>query len=228
MIPLTLGPPTPTGEATTAPADRPRRVLAFGAHCDDVEIGAGGMLRALDRAPTPLHLHVVVLTSTPERAAETRAALPAFAPGAQVTVEVHALRDGRLPAQWDLAKDIVEETAARVRPDLVLAPHRHDAHQDHTTLAALVTTAFRDHLVLGYEIPKWDGDLGRSGATHYLPLSEADLSAKCALLREHYPSQRSHDWFLDETFRGLARLRGIECRAPYAEAFRVEKALLGL
>ena len=93
-------------------------------------------------------------------------------------------------------------------------------------LAELVSTEFRDHLVLHYEIPKWDGDLGRSRLTHYVALEERHIALKCRLLAEHFPSQVGHDWFEDETFRGLARLRGMECRAPFAEAFAVSKALL--
>ncbi|MGI8576217.1 MAG: PIG-L deacetylase family protein [Egibacteraceae bacterium] len=205
-----------------------RSVLAFGAHCDDVEIGAGATLLRLAGSAVDLRVRVVVLSSTPERAEETRSSIPSFLPGVQVDLEVHALRDGRLPAQWDQAKDIVEAVAATFEPDVVLAPHRRDAHQDHATLAALVTTAFRDHLVLGYEIPKWDGDLSRAAPTHYVALTDEQITRKCALLRKHYPSQLGHDWFIDETFRGLARLRGMECRADYAEAFHVEKALLTL
>jgi LmbE family N-acetylglucosaminyl deacetylase len=136
------------------------------------------------------------------------------------------LPDGRVPAHWDEAKAAVEELRARTDPDLLFAPTRSDAHQDHRALAKLVPTAFRDHLVLGYEIAKWDGDLGRPIA--YQPLTPELAEAKVALLHEHYPSQHQRSWFDREAFLGLARIRGIECQARYAEAFHIEKVTLDL
>ena len=111
-------------------------------------------------------------------------------------------------------------------PDLVLAPSRTDAHQDHRTVAELVTSAFRDALVLHYEIPKWDGDLAPQNV--YLPLDDATARRKVALLHDCYPSQKDRDWWDDEVFLGLARLRGVECRSRYAEAFTCHKAVVRL
>ena len=111
-------------------------------------------------------------------------------------------------------------------PDLILAPSPHDAHQDHRTLAELVPTVFRDHLAWGYEILKWDGDLRQPVA--YLPLAEPVLREKVAKLHEHYGSQRDRSWFDQETFSGLARIRGVQCHARYAEAFHVSKLVLGV
>lgn len=207
-------------------ADGGLEVLALGAHCDDVEIGAGGTLLRLAEDVPGLRLHVAVLTSTPARAAEAHASAKAFGAPAEVSTEVHALPDGRLPAHWGEVKDVLEDLAARTRPDVVLCPTRHDAHQDHALLGSLVTTAFRDHLVLRYEVPKWDGDLGATRPTCYVPLSPAQLDRKCTLLAECFPSQHGRDWFGDETFRALARLRGMECRAPYAEAFAADALVL--
>src|SRR4029453_5888317 len=130
------------------------------------------------------------------------------------------------PAHWGRAKAIVEEAARTGTADLVLAPALDDAHQDHRTLAELVITAFRDSLVLRYEIPKWDGDLGRPNV--YVPLPEAVARRKVELLHASYPSQKARDWWDDEVFLGLARLRGMECRSKYAEGFRVDKAVLEL
>jgi LmbE family N-acetylglucosaminyl deacetylase len=203
------------------------RVLALAAHSDDIEIGAGGTLLALNDDVAGLDVHYVVLTADRERAAEAQASAAAFLPDAQLTVAVHGLTDGHLPAEWGETKDILQELAAQQLPDLILSPTPVDAHQDHRTLAEIVPTAFRDSLVLQYEIPKWDGDLGLGRPTHYVPLTAAQMQRKCELLHEHFGSQKSRDWFSDETFRGLARLRGIECRAPYAEAFAVPKAVLG-
>ncbi|MGW1088307.1 PIG-L deacetylase family protein [Streptomyces sp. NPDC002596] len=161
-----------------------------------------------------------------EREQEERAALAAFCPGADLGLTVHKLPDGRLPAHWDEAKGTVEELRATTEPDLVLAPRTDDAHQDHRGLAKLMTTAFRDHLVLGYEIVKWDGDLGRPAA--YQPLAPEIAEEKVRLLQEHYPSQQHRPWYDREAFLGLARIRGIESNARYAEAFAVTKLTLDL
>lgn len=201
---------------------RPLRVLALGAHCDDIEIGAGATLRALARHRPDTHFAAVVLTSVPVRAAESRACLSAFVAPATIDITIHDLPDTRLPAHFDAVKDVLAGLSRRPW-DLVLTHHRHDAHQDHRMLGEFVPTAFRDHLVWHFEIPKWDGDLGRSEANTYVPLSAQDLATKWAILDEHYLSQRGKDWWDQETFTALARLRGMECRAPYAEAFRVEK-----
>lgn len=156
------------------------------------------------------------------REPEAYAAAAAFAPGGRVVVA--DLPDGRLPAVWERVKDLLEKLARTVRPALVLAPQQSDAHQDHRLLAQLVPTVWRDELLLGYEIPKWDGDLGRP--SHYVPLTPELARRKWELLDGCYPSQRGRDWWDAETFLGLARLRGVECRSPYAEAFTVPKAVL--
>lgn len=204
----------------------PRRVLAIGAHCDDIEIGAGGTLHTWAQAAPDTEFTCVVLTSTPERAAESRACLVALLAPATVEVVVHDLRDTRLPVDYDRVKDILGELS-RQPWDVVLTHQRHDAHQDHRLLGESAPTAFRDHLVLQFEIPKWDGDLGTSGANVYQPLTEDAVAAKWAALDAHYVSQRGKDWWDAETFSALARLRGMECRHRYAEAFRCEKAVLG-
>jgi LmbE family N-acetylglucosaminyl deacetylase len=203
------------------------RIVAVGAHCDDIAIGAGGTLLALCLARPGLRVDALVLTGGGgEREQEERAALAAFCPGADLRLTVLKLADGRLPAQWEEAKAAVEELRGQSEPDLVLAPRTDDAHQDHRGLAKLMTTAFRDHLVLGYEIVKWDGDLGRM--TAYQPLSAETAEQKVRLLQEHYPSQRQRPWYDREAFLGLARIRGIECHARYAEAFAVTKLTLDL
>lgn len=204
------------------PADGPLSVLAIGAHPDDIEIGAGGLLLRL--AGGDLKVRYVVLTGTAERQREARSAARAFLPGADLEVELFDLPEGRFPAVWDQVKGIIEDQAGRFAPDLVIAPSAGDAHQDHRTVGEIVPTAFRDHLYLGYEIPKWDGDLGRP--TVYLPLSAEDARRKVELLSQCYPSQRGRDWWDEEVFLGLARLRGVECKSPYAEAFNCGKAVI--
>jgi LmbE family N-acetylglucosaminyl deacetylase len=201
---------------------RVRKVVALGAHCDDIAIGAGGTLLTLCAANPGLRVDALVLSGGgTEREDEERAALAAFCPGAALDVTVHKLPDGRLPAHWDEAKAALEDLRARTDPDLILAPRTEDAHQDHRGLAQLVPTVYRDHLALGYEIVKWDADLG--SPTAYQPLSAEVAERKVALLQQHYASQRHRPWYDREAFLGLARIRGIECQARYAEAFAVRK-----
>jgi len=206
-------------------ADRPGRVLLLGAHPDDIEIGCGGTLLRMARDWPGLPVTVVVLTGTPERQEEARRAAELFLPGCDVTVHTFDLPDGRLPSVWGDVKERLEDVAARTPGvDVVLAPRVEDAHQDHRLLAGLVTTVWRDHLVLGYEIPKWDGDLGRPSV--YVALEEAVAHEKVRLLGKAYPSQVGRDWWDEEMFLGLARLRGMECRARYAEGFTLSKLAL--
>jgi LmbE family N-acetylglucosaminyl deacetylase len=200
----------------------PRSVLVIGAHPDDIEIGAGGLLLGLARSRP--RVRYVVLSGTELRHEEARAAAGEFLAGAELTVELHDLPEGRLPAVWGVVKDLLEDVARSVTPDIVIAPSAGDAHQDHRTIAELIPTVFRNQLYLGYEIPKWDGDIGRP--TVYYPLPDEDARRKVELLHKCYPSQRGRDWWDDEVFLGLARLRGMECRARYAEAFNCGKSLL--
>jgi LmbE family N-acetylglucosaminyl deacetylase len=204
-----------------------RAVAAIGAHCDDIAIGAGATLLSICQANPRVRVDVLVLSGGgTEREDEERAALAAFCPCADLQITVLKIPDGRLPAHWDEAKASLEDFRAQTDPDLLFAPNRLDAHQDHRNLAYLAPTAFRDHLILGYEIVKWDGDLGRPIA--YQPLNSALLEAKIALLQDHYPSQRHRPWYDREAFLGLARIRGIECGTRYAEAFHVNKIALDL
>lgn len=201
----------------------PRHLVALGAHPDDIEIACGGTLLRLAADVPGLTAEFVLATGSPERLDEARHAAALFLPGRDVTLRTGGLPDGRLPAHWNAVKELLEDTARRPA-DLVLAPRTDDAHQDHRVVAELATTVWRDHLVLRYEIPKWDGDLGRPWL--YVPLTEEQMREKAERLRKAYPSQAGRDWFDDDVFCGLARLRGMECRAPYAEAFVTNKAVL--
>jgi LmbE family N-acetylglucosaminyl deacetylase len=214
MLPLQL----------TAPSDRPLSVLAVGAHPDDIEIGAGGTLLSLAESQAGLRARYVVLTGTADRQQEARNAASSFLPAAVLTVELLDLPEGRLPAAWDRVKEALERVALSCSPDLILAPSRDDAHQDHQVIAEIVPSVFRDQLYLAYEIPKWDGDLCRPSM--YFPLSGDTARRKVELLNKCYPSQRNRDWWDDEVFLGMARLRGMECRASYAEAFTCTKSLI--
>ncbi|GAB3819223.1 PIG-L deacetylase family protein [Kribbella italica] len=200
----------------------PVHLVALGAHPDDIEIGCGGTLLRLAETVPGLTAEFVIATGTPVRLEEARRAAELFLPGCEVTVTSAELPDGRLPTYWEDVKELLETAARGRRPDLVLAPSRTDAHQDHRCVAELATTVWRDHLVLNYEIPKWDGDFSRPWL--YVALTEEQLREKVARLHKAYPSQVPHDWFDEEVFAGLARLRGMECRARYAEAFTTAKA----
>jgi LmbE family N-acetylglucosaminyl deacetylase len=205
---------------------RPLHLALLGAHCDDIEIGCGGLVLDLAGRGALARVDALIATSTPEREAESRASLAAFCAPAAHDVHVGALPDGRLPGHWNEAKDLLHRFAAGTSPDVVLAPSPADAHQDHRLLGELVRTAFRDHLVLHYEIPKWDGDLGAGRPQTYWPLTAELVQRKYALMEAHYPSQRGHDWFRADTFTALARLRGMECRSEYAEAFSCPAVVL--
>jgi LmbE family N-acetylglucosaminyl deacetylase len=208
----------------TTPADRPLSVLAIGAHPDDIEIGAGGMLLGLAESRPGLRARYVVLTGTEDRRLEARNAAHAFLPGSDLAIELSDLPEGRLSAAWERVKEVLERVAQSCAPDLIVAPSREDAHQDHRVIGEIVPTVFRDHLYLAYEIPKWDGDLGRPSM--YFPLPADKARRKVELLHKCFPSQRDRDWWDDEVFLGLARLRGMECRAPYAEGFTCAKSLI--
>ena len=205
---------------------QPPAVLVVGAHPDDIEIGAGGTLLTLALAYPGLRVHYVVLTGAPRRQAEARNAAAAFLPAADLEAELHSLPDGRLPSVWGEVKALLEQVAQNCSPDLVIGPWRGDAHQDHRTVAEIVPTVLRDSLFLGYEIPKWDGDLGRPSV--YLPLPEDTMRLKLELLNKCFPSQHHRDWWDDEAFLGIARLRGTECRFRYAEAFHSTKTVIAV
>lgn len=198
-------------------------VLCLAAHPDDVEIGCGGTLLELIAARPETRLRFVTLTGSDERQQEALAAAEAFAPGS--TSRFGGLPDGRLPAHWAQVKQLLEDVAAEDGPpDLIFAPRRDDAHQDHRLISELVPTVWRNALVMEYEIPKWDGDLGP--VSTYVAIPEATARRKFDLLDRVYLSQLGRDWWSEDTFLSLMRLRGIECRTRYAEGFVVRKQRL--
>jgi LmbE family N-acetylglucosaminyl deacetylase len=199
--------------------------VCLGAHPDDIEIGCGGTLLAL-AASHRLTVDYVLMTGTEDRQQEARTAASHFLAGADVSYHLHDLPDGRLPGQWNEVKQRLEDVAKVHRADLVLAPRLDDAHQDHRLVAQLVSTVWRGALVLHYEIPKWDGDLGL--VTHYVALDEATVGQKISILNKAFPSQVDRGWWDDETFRAILRLRGVECQTRYAEGFVVTKAIIGI
>jgi LmbE family N-acetylglucosaminyl deacetylase len=204
-----------------------RQVALLAAHCDDLAIGAGGSLLTLCAERPELTIHALVLSGgATVREDEERAALTDFCAPARLELTVLDFPDGRMPAHWLEVKEAVIALRGRLDADLVFAPHRGDRHQDHRLLAEIVPQVFRDQLVLGYEILKWDGDLSQPSV--YQPLTEETALRKADLLAKHYPSQHGKDWYAEDAFLGLARLRGVQQHTRYAEAFHVEKLALTL
>jgi LmbE family N-acetylglucosaminyl deacetylase len=202
-------------------------VLCLGAHSDDIEIGTGATLLSLIDRGIHLDVHWCVLSAVGEREREAKAAAADFlSKAASTQIEVMPFQDGFFPEQGDAIKSWFEMLKARASPDLILTHYRDDAHQDHRQVCRLTWNTFRDHCILEYEIPKWDGDLGQPNL--YMPVSAGALRRKVELLDSHFGSQRCKQWFDSELFLGLARLRGMECRAPerYAEAFFARKLAL--
>lgn len=208
----------------SAKAGERLKVLCLGAHSDDIEIGAGATILGWIRRGVRLEVDWVVLSARGRRAEEAHASARDFLSGAaRVVVEIGNFKDGFFPYQGHEIKSWFEDLGARVSPDVVFSHWRDDAHQDHREVSLLTWNTFRDHLILEYEVPKWDGDLGRPNV--YIPTGRWAMDRKIELLMHHFGSQRSKAWFTAETFSGLAKLRGNECRAPegLAEAFHARK-----
>jgi LmbE family N-acetylglucosaminyl deacetylase len=202
----------------------PLKLLCLGAHADDIEIGCGGtVLRLVAEAPE-LVVRWIVFSGAGPREVEARNSAAVFLEDAsEKQVEVLGFRDGYFPYQGADIKDRFEVLKRDFDPSLVLTHWQGDAHQDHRLLAELTHNTFRDHLVLEYEIPKYDGDLGNPGC--FVPLTQAQVGRKVETITRHFASQRGRNWFSEETFVAIARLRGIGCNAPegLAEAFYARK-----
>jgi len=204
----------------------PVSVLCLGAHSDDIEIGCGGTLLHLKRILPRLRFYWVVFSAAEPRGQEAAKAAELFTAGCDKEIVLKDLRDGFLPYSGGEVKDFFEEMKSRVNPDLIFTHWHGDAHQDHRLLAELTWNTFRDHLILEYEIPKYDGDLGRPNL--FVQLKAPLYEHKVDHLLEAFESQRAKPWFDRETFLGLMRIRGMECNAPsgYAEAFHGRKLVL--
>ena len=197
-------------------------VLCLGAHPDDVEIGCGGTLLALQRARPNVRIDVIVMTGDDQRIAEASlAAERLLGPG--VRLKTLGLRDGFLPYDGPAAKEALREAVTELDPSIIFTHRADDLHQDHRHVAELTGEIFRDHIVLGYEIPKYDGDLGR--CNFYVPLTLSDAEAKIDTILEVYASQGQKYWMRSEVLEATLRLRGIEARAAtgLAEGFVATK-----
>lgn len=206
------------------------RLLCLGAHCDDIEIGCGGAVMRLIEEHPGLDVTWVVFTSNPTRAVEAETAANLFLAGLDGSgskrVIIKTFRDGFLPYEGALVKAEFEALKPLVKPDLILTHYRQDLHQDHRLVSELTWNTWRDHLIWEYEIPKYDGDMGIPNG--FVTLEEPMLRRKVDLIRQCYPTQWGKNWFSEETFFALARLRGMECQSPtkYAEAFHCRKIRL--
>jgi LmbE family N-acetylglucosaminyl deacetylase len=202
-------------------------VLVLGAHADDIEIGCGGTVLRLAEVVPSARVHWVVLSGDGVRTKEAEASAAEFVGGfAGSTVVVERFRDGFFPYDGGAVKDFFETLKKEVSPDLVLTHQRADLHQDHRLVCELTWNTFRDHLILEYEVPKYDGDMGRPNA--FVHISEELAARKVRAIGEHFSSQLEKRWFTDDLFYAMLRLRGMESNSPtgLAEAFYARKIVL--
>jgi LmbE family N-acetylglucosaminyl deacetylase len=198
------------------------RVLFLGAHSDDIEIGCGGAVLSLVERNPGLEVYWAVFSGDRTRQAEARRSAKEFLQGARVKrIRTEGFKLSYFPSQWPRIKDVFEDIRREFDPELVVTHCRGDRHQDHLVMSDLAWNTFRNHLVLEYEILKYDGDLTTPNL--YVPLTEAQARRKVALLRKHFRSQADKHWFTEDAFLALMRIRGIECAAPYAEGFHARK-----
>ena len=202
------------------------QVLCLGSHSDDIEIGCGGAILSLAEQYPGCAFHWVVFSANGVRAEEAQCSATFFAGSRLRGPLLQTFRDGFLPFEGALVKNVFEELKQTVTPDLIFTHNRKDAHQDHRLIAELTWNTFRDHLILEYEIPKYDGDLGQPSV--FFPLRNDVWQKKVRLIMDAFQSQHQKRWFEEETFSALMRLRGMECNSPsgYAEAFYCRKMIL--
>lgn len=204
-----------------------RSALFLGAHCDDIEIGCGSTILRLVEAYPDLEMTWVVFSSNEIRAKETTASFDSFlAQLRNKSLEINEFRNGYFPYVGGEIKDCFENLKSRVHPDVIFTHFKGDLHQDHRVISELTWNTFREHWILEYEIPKYDGGLGSPNL--FVPASTEHARRKSEILLESYKTQTTRPWFSKSTFDALMRLRGIECNSDsdYAEAFYARKTVL--
>jgi LmbE family N-acetylglucosaminyl deacetylase len=207
----------------------PLRLLCLGAHCDDIEIGCGGTILKLATAERKIEVQWVVFSSDERRKREAVKSAEGFLCGIVTKkVSIHQFSDGFFPYVGAALKERFEELKTEFSPDVILTHYRHDLHQDHRLISELTWNTFRNHLILEYEIPKYDGDFGSPNL--FVPLDESICRRKIDAILDAYQSQREKHWFSRELFSSILRLRGMEANAcsGYAEAFYCRKAVIGM
>ena len=205
----------------------PLRVLCLGAHPDDLEIGCGGTILKLADRQTPLDVTWIVFSANQERRGEATGSANVFLNRAlKKEVLVKEFRDGFFPYIGGEVKEYFEALKKRLSPDLIFTHYRHDLHQDHRVISELTSNTFRNHLILEYEIPKYDGDMGSPNA--FVELDESTSHRKIDTILAFFQTQEHRHWFSEDLFLSILRLRGMECAAPsgYAEAFYCRKMVL--
>jgi len=204
-------------------SSKPLNILCLGAHCDDIEIGCGGTILELSES-RPINCTWVVFCSNDIRAAEAKQCAEKFLEKAKhKNIIIKNFRDGFLPYVGYEVKDFFEEIKQQVSPDLIFTHYRNDKHQDHRIISELTLNTFRDHLILEYEIPKYDGDLGQPNC--FMPITEINCKKKTSKIFKSYVSQGNKNWFSEDLFQSLMRIRGMEINAPehHSEAFFCHK-----
>jgi len=200
------------------PLQSARRILCLGAHSDDIEIGAGGVLLELAEKRSDLQVWWVVFSAPGERAAEAQASANDFLSAVpNREIKIGAFSESYFPNEWPFIKDWFEQIKTQFDPEIIFTHYRNDRHQDHRVLSDLSWNTFRNHLILEYEILKYDGDLGQPNV--FVPLSEKSATHKVELLLKHFQTQTKKHWFTGDTFEAMHRIRGVECAAIRAEAF---------
>jgi LmbE family N-acetylglucosaminyl deacetylase len=200
---------------------KPIRILCLGAHCDDIEIGAGGTLLKIMDDYQVSSVMWVIFASGEVRKKEATASANRFLEKTDHDIRILSYRDGFLPYMATEVKDYFELLKKEFDPDLIFTHYRDDRHQDHRLVSDLTWNTWRNHLILEYEIPKYDGDLGIPN--FYVPLEEKYIEKRNRIVWESFESQQSKHWFDDATFKALPRLRGMESATIYAEAFYARK-----
>jgi LmbE family N-acetylglucosaminyl deacetylase len=210
-----------------ARTDRPPTILFLGAHCDDIEIGCGGTVLRLRESMPEAEIRWLILSSNEVRRREAMESADRFlGERPRDSIRIEAFRDGYLPYSGAQVKDVFEDVKREVSPDLIFTHHRHDLHQDHRLVNELTWNTWRNHMILEYEIPKYDGDLGQPNV--FVAISPEQVERKIKTVLEVFGSQTSKDWFDADTLSAILRLRGVESNAPerYAEAFYARKLRL--
>jgi LmbE family N-acetylglucosaminyl deacetylase len=204
--------------------EKPVNVLCLGAHCDDIEIGAGGtLLKLLDTCQVNSVLWVIFASTEVRKKEATASAKRFLAKTSNHDIRIQSYRDGFLPFMAAEVKDYFESLKKEFVPDIIFTHYRDDRHQDHRLVSDLTWNTWRNHLILEYEIPKYDGDLGIPN--FYVPLDEKYIEKRNKIVLESFESQQSKHWFDDATFKALPRLRGMESATTYAEAFYARKVI---
>ena len=201
-------------------------ILCLGSHSDDIEIGCGGTILRLAQQYPNARFHWVVFSAVDIRKTEAQRGVELFVgPGRLQTCAFHSFQDGFMPFVGAEVKRVFEALKT-ISPDLILTHNRKDSHQDHRLIAELAWNTFRNHLIWEYEIPKYDGDMGQPNL--FVPLDSQQYRTKVRFIIDAFQSQHAKQWFREDTFLSLMRLRGMECNAPsgYAEAFYCRKLVL--